>query len=145
MASTDQYPFNHCKRSVQALLDEYLPGVMNCPTTPEEWRKKSDEFFKKWNFPHACGALDGKHIGLKCPDKSGSQYYNYKGFYSVVLMTLVDANYMFIWADVGSPGSASDAHIYYSSELKELAENGVLALPFPDFYPMTTKMYLITS
>ena len=116
----------------QAIVDEYLLEVMNCPTTPENWRQISDKFFQKWNFPHACGALDGNHIACKCPAKSGSQYYNYKGFYSVVLMALVDADYKFIWADVGSMGAASDLQVYNNSELKELAEGGVLGLPLPD-------------
>ena len=46
----------------QAIIDEYMPDVMTCPTTPERWRAISDKFLKRWNFPHTCGALDGKHI-----------------------------------------------------------------------------------
>jgi len=38
--------------------------------------------------------------------------FNYKGFYFIVLMALVDADYKFIWADVDGTGSASDAQIY---------------------------------
>ncbi len=34
-------------------------------------------------------------------------------------MALVDAHYKFIWIDVGANGSASDAHIFNSSELYE--------------------------
>ena len=38
-------------------------------------------------------------------------------------MALVNADYKFIWADVGSRGSASDAQIYNNSELKEFVED----------------------
>ena len=123
----------------QALVDVYLPEVMTCPTTPDDWLQISNKFLQKWNFPHACGALDGKHIACRCPPKSGSQYYNYKGFYSIVLMALVDADYKFIWADVGSTGAASDAQIYNNSELKELVEDGLLGLPPPDPLPHDTQ------
>ena len=116
----------------QAIIDEYMPDVMTCPTTPERWRAISDKFLKRWNFPHTCGALDGKHIACKCPPKSGSQYFNYKGFYSVVLMGLVDADYKFIWADIGGNWSASDAD---NSEIKEFAEDGTIGFPAPDALP----------
>lgn len=119
----------------QAIIDEYKDEVMKCPTTPEEWRAISHDFLKRWNFPHTCGALDGKHINCRCPPNSGSLYYNYKGFYSVVLMALVDADYKFIWADIGGMGSASDAQIYNASELKECVENGSLGFPDPEPLP----------
>ena len=73
----------------QAIIDEYTDEVMKCPTTPEEWRAISDKFADRWNFPHTSGALDGKPVNCKCPPNSGSLYYNYKEFYSVVLMALV--------------------------------------------------------
>ena len=119
----------------QAIVDEYVPEVMTCPTTPEGWHAISDKFLKRWNFPHTCGALDGKHIACKSPPKSGSQYFNYKGFYSVVLMGLVDADYKFIWADIGGKGSSSDAHIYNNSEIKKLAEDRTIGFPATDTLP----------
>ena len=108
---------------------------MKCPTTPEEWRAISDKFAERGNFPHTCGALDGKHVNCKCPPNSGSLFYNYKGFYSVVLMALVEADYKLIWADIGGMGSASDAHIYNASELKECVEDGSLGFPDPEPLP----------
>ena len=74
------------------------------------------------------------HI-IVCPPKSGSLFYNYKGFYSVVLMALADADYKFLWADIGAAGSASDAQIFNSCELKECLENGSLGLPEPNTLP----------
>jgi len=50
-------------------------------------------------------------------------YRNYKGFFSIFLMALVDADYMFLWIDVGSDDSSNDASLYNGSELKEGLEN----------------------
>ena len=85
----------------KAIVDEYLDEVMTPPTTPEGWLQIAEQFLRRWNFPHSCGALDGKHVSCRCPNLSGSTYYNYKGFYSIVILALVDADYKFIWADVG--------------------------------------------
>ena len=41
------------------------------------------------------------------PAGSRNVYYNYKNFFSIVLMACVDANYMFMSAEVGSKGSLS--------------------------------------
>ena len=122
-----------------AIIEEYKDEVLACPNTPEGWRSISDKFYGRWNLPHTLGALDGKHVACCSPPGSGSLYFNYKGFYSVVLMGLVDADYKFIWADVGGCGSASDAQIYNNSELKQCAEDGTLGLPDPEPLPNDTE------
>ena len=82
--------------------------------------------------PNAVGALDGKHIAIKKPKKSGSEYFNYKGYFSLVLLALVDANYKFLWVNVGASGSSSDAQIFNRSKLKRRIENGTMGLPPPE-------------
>ncbi|XP_060780515.1 putative nuclease HARBI1 [Neoarius graeffei] len=121
-----------------AILDEYLDEMLTCPSTPEEWKEVADRFYQRWNFPHVLGALDGKHVAIRCPAESGSLYYNYKGFYSIVLLALVDSDYKFLWADLGGLGSASDAQIYNSSELKHGAEEDLLGFPQPIPLPQDT-------
>jgi hypothetical protein len=119
----------------QAIVQEYKDEVISCPTTPQEWRPVTDAFNKKWNVPHACGALDGKHVRIRKPPKTGSLYFNYKGFFSIILLALVDAEYKFLWVDVGGNGAHSDAQLYNDSELKEVLQDGSIGFPPPDPLP----------
>jgi hypothetical protein len=97
------------------------------------------QFLHLWNFPHSIGALDGKHFAIKKPAKSGSLYHNYKGFFSIILLGLVDAEYRFLWVDVGTHGSTSDASIFNAGPLKEALESATLGLPDPDPLPGDDK------
>ena len=72
------------------------------------------KFATRWNFPNYCGALDGKYVVRQAPARSESLYYNYKGIFSPVLMALVDADYRFIFVDIGDCGSNSDSGIFKS-------------------------------
>ncbi|PIK50928.1 putative nuclease HARBI1 [Apostichopus japonicus] len=114
-----------------AIKAEFAAEVIQCPTKTEEWTALVEQFEKRWQFPHCCGALDGKHVAVTCPWNTGSVYRNYKGFFSIVLMALVDADCKFLWIDVGSDGSSNDASIYNGSELKEGLErtNNIFNLP----------------
>lgn len=60
--------------------------------------------------------MDGKHIRIVPPPRSGAQYYNYKNFYSIVLMALVNSNYEFIFVDVGKNGRLSDGGVIECTE-----------------------------
>lgn len=82
-----------------------------------------------WNFPNCFGAIDGKHIIIECPANSGSNFYNYKGSFSIVLLALIDHSYNFTCIDVGAYGSASDAGIFSKSTLKKAIEENQLNLP----------------
>ena len=73
-----------------------------------------------------------KHIAIKKPKKSGSEYFNYKGYFSLVLLALVDADYKFLWVNVGASGSSSDAQIFNRSKLKRRIEKRRLGLPPPE-------------
>jgi len=119
----------------QALIDHLSDEFMELPQEPEQWLDIAEQFYLKWNLPHCIGALDGKHVAIKCPKKSGSLYYNYKQFFSIVLMALVDANYRFIYINVGAPGAGSDGGVFANTMLKTLIEDNALGLPPPE--PLT--------
>ena len=71
--------------------------------------------FHHWDFPNCIGALDGKHIAIECPDNSGSNDYNYKTCYSVVLMAMWDSRSCLTLVDIGHFGRDNDAHIFNKS------------------------------
>uniref|UniRef100_A0A182RCZ9 DDE Tnp4 domain-containing protein n=1 Tax=Anopheles funestus TaxID=62324 RepID=A0A182RCZ9_ANOFN len=79
--------------------------------SPEaQWLEVSKKFEDRWNFPHVIEAMDGKHVGVSSPGHSGFEYFNYKNFFSIVLLVVVDAEYNFIFADVVGKGDTHAPH-----------------------------------
>ena len=79
-------------------------GFLAVPKTTNAWLSIADEFEKRWNFPHCLGAIDGKHIVIQAPARSGSLYYNYKKSFSIVLLAVCNARYEFTLVDIGEAG-----------------------------------------
>ena len=91
----------------RAILEEFQQEYLICHTDTEEWRNIEEKFRNRWNTPHVVGALAGKHTAMKKPKKSGSEYFNYKGYFSLVFLGLVDAEYKFLWVNGGGGGGGS--------------------------------------
>ncbi|XP_050304523.1 uncharacterized protein LOC126742038 [Anthonomus grandis grandis] len=89
-----------CLAIYTTLKDKYL----KFPRNKEEWLNIAEKFNQKWNFSNCGGALDRKHIRITQPPSTGAQYYNFKGFYSIVLMALVNADHEFLFVNIGKNG-----------------------------------------
>ena len=74
-------------------------------------------------MPQAIACIDGKHVRIEYPTLSETLYYNYKGFYSVVLMAVCDANYGFSLIDIAQYGSNNDNGVLAASKMGELFED----------------------
>lgn len=123
---------------------------LQVPQTEEDWEIIQKEYYFRWNFPNCCGAMDGKHIVIRNPPHSGSEYFNYKGTYSVILLACVDANYCFRYFNVGTNGRANDAAVFAKSSLNAALEDVENRLHFPkngvlvaDDFPL--KNYILKS
>ena len=101
------------------------------PASTEEWSKVAEDFQTKWNYPCCIGAIDGRHVAIKQPPDSGSEFLNYKHFFSVLLFALVDANYKFLYVNVGAAGRDGDAGVFSTSSLKKALDANTLHLPPP--------------
>ncbi|XP_044133206.1 uncharacterized protein LOC122925927 [Bufo gargarizans] len=117
-----------CKVIWQRLRDAVMP-------TPkaEDWLRIAEGFFQSAQFPNCIGALDGKHIRVKKPPHSGSRFFNYKQYFSVVLMALVDSNYKIhdasADADLGQNVPSS-----VNFDLSRTGRPGTAGLAVRDFY-----------
>lgn len=119
----------------QAIYDVLKQEYLHFPSSEEEWLEITNAFEEKWQLPHCLGAADGKHIRILHPQDSGSSFYNYKGYYSIVLMAVVDANYNFIFADVGCQGRIIDSGVMRNTVFWKKLVNNDLHLPPPEPLP----------
>ncbi|XP_052271806.1 uncharacterized protein LOC127872523 [Dreissena polymorpha] len=118
--------------------EEYVDEVITASSTPDEWSQLTDGFLKNWNFPNCVAAIDDKPIAIRKPVSSGSLYYNYKGFFSIILLVNVDSDYKFVRCDLGGYGSSGDAKINNESEFLEIVQDGSIGFPDPRPFPNDT-------
>ena len=109
------------------LKDEYL----KFPQSKQEWLEISRGIYDKWQFTICKGAMDSKHIPIKCPKGDGSTFFSYKGFHSIVLLGLADSGYKFIFIQVGWQGCISDGVLFRNTELYNRLVSDELNLPDP--------------
>ena len=117
------------KALVENLWTEFVEAKF--PRNEDSLHQKMQEMDQEWQFPYAYAAIDGCHIPIKCPpggQESCKEFHNFKNFFSIVLMGMVDAKYRFIWASVGWPGNSHDAIIFQATKLYDDLAKGT-ALP----------------
>lgn len=130
-------------RTVSHIIQEILNAIwlalkdkfVSPPQSASDWKNISRDFESIWHLPHCMGAIDGKHIAMQCPKNTGSLYYNYQGWFSIVLMAVCDASYNFTLVDIGQYGSTNDSSVLNSSDMGKAFEDGSISLPKPEHLP----------
>ena len=118
--------FHEC---CSVIAEKLLPRFVQIPTG-EELKEIIEGFESTWGFPQVVGAIDGSHIPITRPVHNQADYYNRKGFHSIIIQAVVDYRYMFIDICVGWPGRVHDARVLGNSRLYLKATNGTL---FPNW------------
>lgn len=111
-----------------AIWNVLQPRFLPIPTE-QHWKEVADRYYELWNLPHCVGSVDGKHIRIKAPPKSGSAFYNYKHFFSIVLLATADADGLFLTIDVGEYGRNSDGRVFRESAFGKAVISKEIDLP----------------
>ena len=109
----------------RAIVDHLTKLYIKIPTE-NEMREMMMCFKEKYGFPCCGGALDGSHIPISAPAANHTDFYNRKGWYSIILQGLVDHRYCFIDVYTGWPGSVHDARVFAHSSVYKKGTDGTL-------------------
>ncbi|XP_056391175.1 uncharacterized protein LOC130284647 [Hyla sarda] len=127
-------------KSTCHVIWQYLQPISMPSPTQETWLQAAAGFQSVAQFPNCIGAVDGKHVRVQKPPGSGSQYFNYKKYFSMVLMAVADASYKYIAIDVGAYGSTGDSRVLRTSEFGRQVLQDQVTLPPPKPLPGTTHL-----
>ena len=114
---------------------------MTIPSDKEEWQNITDQTNSRWRFSNCYTVVDRKHVGIICPPHSGSKFYSYKCFYSIILLALVDYDYKFLVAEVGCQGRLSDGGVYRNCSFYSALKKNKLNLPDTQPLPQSSDPY----
>ena len=92
-----------CNAIVQVLMKKYI----NFPTGQQ----------LKETIDQCVGAVGGTHIEILAPEEYAKDYYNRKGYYSILMQAVADHRYCFTDINIGWPGSVHDARVFKNSQL----------------------------
>ncbi|XP_060761383.1 uncharacterized protein LOC132871280 [Neoarius graeffei] len=106
--------------AAQALL---VPELIRFPNQ-EKFAEMSAYYENRWGLPHCVGAIDGSHIPIIAPQEYHCDYFNRKGWHSIILQGVVDGKGLFWNVFAGMPGSLHDARVLRLSTMWELATRG---------------------
>lgn len=74
------FQYHIVDKCLTSIIAHFLQEAIPTPTIGS-FKQVINDYFQKWNFPNCCGAIDGKHVRIKCPPGAGSAYFNYKDFH----------------------------------------------------------------
>lgn len=122
-------------RETTEVIWQKLSKIVLKPLTLEDFKKISQQFYDRWNLPHTLGSVDGKHVAIQSPSNSGSEFFNYKKHFSIILLAVSDAHYNFCFVDIGAYGSQSDGGVLANSSFGKALDSLSLELPGEENLP----------
>lgn len=112
-----------CRVVVQRLEAQYVRFPR-----PYEMAEHLRQFEAVLGFPQGVGALDGCHLEVCPPQAHASDYHNYKGWYSVILLAVADHTYKFLYTNAGAPGRNHDSNVFRRSRLPRTLASELFAM-----------------
>ena len=110
--------------SLSRVLTHVLDGIIRLapthikfPYTPQEQFAIKQDFYAIAGFPNTIGAIDCTHIRIRAPSPEPYPYFNRKGYHSINVQLICDANMNILNAVTRWPGGSHDAFILQNSSV----------------------------
>lgn len=105
-------------------MEKRLSSFVNMPTGAE-MEEMTVSFYQVFGFPGVRACLDCTHIPIKAPvGPDEAMYVNRKGFHSINVQAMCDANLVFVDVVAKWHGSHHDSFILVASNIHDRFENG---------------------
>lgn len=94
----------------------------------QEMERISSGFDRRFGLVNCQGAIDGSHIRIRAPigKELAIDYYNRKGFHSILLQTICDSDSVFLDVSTGYPESLNDKRILRLSSFYDMVQSSVV-------------------
>ena len=86
------------------------PQYIKCPETDVDISATMKTFETK-PLPNFVETIDGSYIKFVRPNECATNYYNRRGYYSLLVQGICDGNEKFLSVSCGHPGSIHDARM----------------------------------
>ena len=113
------------KEVIYSIVTFLLPHYIKIPQG-NAMKEVVHGFDRDYDFPQCAGAVDGTHIPIVSPQECPADYYNRKGWHSVIMQGMVNNRGLFIDIYVGWPGRVHDARVFANSSLCTRGQNNTL-------------------
>ncbi|XP_020299186.1 putative nuclease HARBI1 [Pseudomyrmex gracilis] len=88
--------------------------------TMQEAEQTMQKIEQLYGFPGVIGAIDGTHIKINAPKDNSDSYVNRKGYHSIQLQVICDAQLRFVHCYTGQVGSVHDMRVFRLSNVESL-------------------------
>ena len=116
------------KEVCSSIVSQLLPQFVRFPTG-SALTEVVEGYKNELGFPQCVGAVDGCHIPIVSPQDCPADYYNRKGWHSIILQGTVDFRGWFTDIYVGWPGRVHDARVFANSSLYSRGQQNTLFTP----------------
>ena len=122
LSSSQRVVTQFCGTIKKSLLKKFI----NWPSA-STLDKYAQEFQDLHQIPYVVRAVDDSHIPIVAPRLHAPDYYNRKGFYSIILQSVVFAKCLFWDFDIGWAGSMHNANLWSRTAIGQHCETGKLS------------------
>jgi hypothetical protein len=138
--------FEVSKKTALKILEEFCvgintllyPGMVHMPRTSQALQNDINEFKNKTGFINCYGAIDCLHIPIKKDGNNNPDSLNAKGYYSLVLISIVNSKSIFRHIHFGSQGKLTNTQVFTSAKVEQniMGHNDVCHMLGNETFPL---------